>query len=229
MKKVILLIVLLSICLSITGCSGKERDNKKFEEVFEAYIQCIKDYVSNTEYDAADRIRYTLVYINEDDIPELAISEGNSHASGVRVYFYDFDRRETVDTGERYGENGGFDYYDRKSMIYDYYFGNGGFGNVCFCNISEYKATRSRWFTYYGDTSGKDHYWIDFEEVSKEEYEKAYQEDTLGFADADIVRVGREDMEGTYQNCNGENAVKSFFEIMDLSKKSRRFKEKSED
>lgn len=219
MKKILLAMALLCACLFMTECLGKEQDNKKLEEVFEAYIQCIKDYVNNAEFDVADRIKYTLVYINDDDIPELAISEGDAHASGVRVYFYDFDRKETVDTGERYGENGGFDYYDGKNMIYDYYFGNGGFGNVCFCSISEYKATRSRWFTYYCDTSGKKHYWIDFEEVSKDEYDKAYQEDAPEFVD-DIIRVERDDMKGDYQTCCGKNALTLFFNIMDSHEKS---------
>ncbi len=207
--------VLLLICLMSTGCSGNNLD-KKLEEAFEAYIQCIKDYVNNAEYNMADRIRYTLVYINEDNIPELAISEGDAHASGVRVYFYDFDLKKTVDTGERYGENGGFAYFERKNMIYDYYFGNGGFGNACFCKIDfDYIVTRSRWFTYHGDIDGNNYYWIDFEDASKDEYEKAYQEDAPVFENDEIVRVDREDMEGDYQTCCSENAIGLFYEIFE--------------
>ena len=143
MKKTLLSIIMLGIFLFLTGCTDKATD-EKLEEAFTAYIQCIKDYVNNAEYDVSDMIKYTLVYINDDSIPELAISEGDSHTTGVRVYFYDFDRKKTVDTGESYGENGGFDYYDRKNMIYDHYFGNGGYGNTCFCSIgTDYKVTRS--------------------------------------------------------------------------------------
>ncbi len=215
MKKTIMSLVMLSICFLMTACSSKEQE-KKLEEVFEAYIQCIKGYVNNAEYDVADRIRYTLVYINEDDIPDLAISEGNAHASGVRVYFYNFDQKETVDTGERYGENGGFDYYERKSLIYDYYYGNGGYSNICFCKINlDYKVTRSRWFIYYGGGYGGPQYAIDSEEVSEKEYEKAYKEDAPEFVDDDIIRVDRDGMKGDYQICCSENVINAFYDILE--------------
>ena len=217
-KNTLISIVLLCICLIMTGCSDKEQDNKKLEEAFQGYIQCIKDYVDTAEYDVKERIRYTLIYINDDDVPELAISEGESHAAGVRVFFYDFESKNVVDTGERYGENGGFYYYDRKNMIYDYYFGNGGYANVCFCKIgSDYKLTRSRWFVYYGGGNGDPRYWIDFEEVSPEEYDKAYREDVPEFVDDDIIRVDRENMKGNYQTCCSENAIRVFYEILERS------------
>lgn len=216
MKKTIYFFELICVCYFMIGCSEKELD-KKLEETFEAYIQCIKDYVSHAEYDASDSIRYTLVYINDDNIPELAISEGNSHAAGVRIYYYDFNQKKVIDTGDRYGENGGFSYYNRKSMIYDHYFGNGGYDNACFCYFgSDYKVTRGRWFTSYSDEKSL-HYWIDFEETSKEEYDKAYTEDAQKLADQDMISVVREDMMGNYQICCSKDAIIIFCQMLNES------------
>ena len=62
---------------------------------------------------------------------------------------------------------------------------------------ADFKVTRSKWFTYYSDTSGNEYYLVDFEEFSKEEYEKAYQEDAPDFVsehlikDSDIMAAGK--------------------------------------
>lgn len=61
-------------------------------------------YQRVSEYDISDKVRYTLTYVNDDDIPEFVLSEGDSHAVGVRVYFYDFDQKKVIDNGERYGK-----------------------------------------------------------------------------------------------------------------------------
>ena len=216
-KKNLIFIGLLLICLLSTGCSGDKQD-ERLEEAFEAYVQAIKDYVTDSENFVAEQIKYSLAYINDDDIPELILSTGISHAAGVRIYFYDFDQKKVVDTGERYGENGDFEsFYERKSTIFDWYFGNGGYGNFSFCEIgADYKlAKRSRFFTTYSDTDGNPHYYIDFKEVSEEEYEKIYKEEAPSFADQqEKLSIYREDMPGDYQTCCSEDAVKLFFKMV---------------
>ena len=212
--------MILLIGLLLTGCSGDNLD-KKLEEAFEGYIGYIKDFVTNSEYDIADRIKYTLAYIDNDEIPELVISTGEAHASGVRICFYDYENKRVADTGENFCQNGDFDsYYERKSCIFDYYFGNGGYFNVCFARIGsgpDYKVTRSRYFTECSelvDNNWKNHYYIDFEEVTKEEYDKAYFEDAPEFVKQDIVTITREDMQGNYQMCCNQYAKSLFYDIL---------------
>ena len=216
MIKKIIVLVCMVICISITACSSTGSD-KILEEVFKGYNACIKEYVESSEYDISDKVRYTLAYINDDDIPELVLSEGDSHASGVRVYFYDSDQKKVIDNGERYGNNGGFSYFEKKNLIYDYYFGNGGYGNVCFCSIgseTDFKVTRSKWFTSWVDEEGGSHYAIDFEEVDEEVYEKTYAAEAPEFVEDEIKILEREDMKGDYQTCMGENSIDFLYMVI---------------
>ena len=208
------MISVLLVCLLSTGCSEGRLDGR-LEEPFNAYIQAIKDYVGSSEYDVSGDIRYTLAYIDGDEIPELILSESSSHASGVRIYFYDFEQKKVVDLGDRFGELGGFSYYEKKSTIYDYYFGNGGYGNICFCKIGQdYRVSRSRYFTYYRDEKVTSHYYIDFAEVTQGEYDKAFAEDAPGFVEDKTITIEREDMVGDYRTCCSEDAVEFFFQIL---------------
>ena len=216
-KKLVVEIVLLA-SLMLVGCSGNKRD-KELREVFDAYVQGIKDYVQSSEYDVSGQIRYTLAYIDgDDDIPEMVLSEGSAHTSGVRIFFYDPVQKKAVDSGERYGELGGFSYYEKKSTIYDFVFGNGGYGNVSFCKITPNKVTRSPYFTYYCDADDVSHYYIDFTEVSQDDYDEKYAKYAPEFANEEPVTVERADMKGDYQACCSEDTVELFFEMMDSMK-----------
>ena len=217
MRKKATVFLALIMCALIVGCSDNDLD-KNIEEAFKGYVQYIKEFVDDSEFDISNQVRYTLAFIDDDDIPELVISTGQAHASGIKICFYDNDNKRVVDTGENFCQNGDFEsYYERKSCIYDYYFGNGGYFSVRFCRIGnapDYKVTQSRYFTEWSDSEWNSHYAIDFEEVSKEEYYKAYTEDAPEFVKQDTITIKREDMQGDYQDCCSEDAMELFFQML---------------
>lgn len=82
------------------------------------------------ETDAAGNelyIRYGLLYLNEDDTPELWWAENNSHADSVN--FCMFDGEKVVDLGS-YGEFGHARYMERKSFLISESAGFGAKGTI---------------------------------------------------------------------------------------------------
>ncbi|MDE5892582.1 MAG: hypothetical protein K2H45_06650 [Acetatifactor sp.] len=67
-------------------------------------------------------IRFELVFIDEDDIPELLIFLDDCHAAGVEVFTYTDD--SVVGLGE-FGSFGKMQYVEKGGMIFDHYMGQG--------------------------------------------------------------------------------------------------------
>lgn len=211
--------MILLVCTLLAGCSSKKdgvdvlidlTDIKEY--VFDAYVNAVKDYVNDAEEGTSDMIRFTLAYIDDDDIPELILSEGDYHAAGVRVFFYDTENKKAVDLGESFGEGGGFSYFYKKGVIYDYYFGR-GVGNISLVSIAkDHSLTRSKTFSQEMDTQ-----YIDYDECSLEEfekeYEKALQEALHGNGKEQETILERSDMTGTYDMLSGKDPANAFWEM----------------
>lgn len=217
MKQRIMSMFLLA-CLLIVGCAGN-KTSKRLDEAFEGYLQYIKEVDESWEGYTPSNIKYTLTYINEDDIPDLVISTGDAHVSTVRICFYDFENKKVVDTGENYCQNGDLEsFYFKKSCIYNYYFGNGGYMHVSFCRIGDapdYKVTKSRNFTVWLDEEWNNCYSVDNVKVSKEEYDRAYAEDAAELADEERVTIRRDDMPGDHLTYSEKDAMDLFYKMIE--------------
>lgn len=87
----------------------------------EAYAQFLTAYMSTKEY-GEDYSRFQLIYIDNDDIPEMAITGSGTHSANVSLYGY--DNGNIVYIGS-FGEFGGFKYSERGSIIRSNNFHNG--------------------------------------------------------------------------------------------------------
>lgn len=95
-------------------------------EALEAYEVFLEDYAK--DYDGEDfensrgfqGPKFTLIYLNDDEIPELVIVDDLRHASGANYYIY--EDGEVVFVGE-YGQYGGSSYAEKASMIFGEYDG----------------------------------------------------------------------------------------------------------
>ena len=198
--------------ISVLAASGSG-NSSKINDVYKAYEQALKDYSKSENADYPEGIKYTLVFVDGDDIPELAVSEGSAHASGVRLFFYDAEKKKATDLGESFGENGGFMYYERLSMIYDYYFGH-GIGGLRFSSIDKnHKVSKSDIFSQGYNWEDKFAYYVNNEECSKSDYDKAYKSASAGADESKLVTVEREDMKGTYADITGGKVTKILKEI----------------
>lgn len=150
-------------------------------ETMEAYEVFLEEYAK--DYDGEDfensrgfqGPKFTLVYLNDDEIPELVIADNLQHARGTDYYIY--EDGEVVLIGE-YGQYGQSSYAEKESMIFGEYDG---------ADVAHYWTYRIEgteeillqssdlyihWDTEY---EGPEYtYIVDNREVSEEEYRAAH-------------------------------------------------------
>ncbi len=92
----------------------------QFTDYKDAYSYYLRNYVSNGGMEPY----FYIDYIDDDNIPELFIIEGNGHASCVKLYTY--IHGEIVKMGD-FGEYGSIDYAPKESIFINTYSGMGMF------------------------------------------------------------------------------------------------------
>ncbi len=155
-----------------------QNDNQDISvaEVVTAYADYLKE--NNENFDTFGAVG--LIHLDDDEIPELAVSIGTSHASGI--CFYSYDGTNVVDLGS-YGSLGCACYEYRKGIMYGYYTGMGStFDHVAIENDgkieNEYRVviTNIEWADPSATEGGYRFAITDEEfnatEISQEEYEK---------------------------------------------------------
>lgn len=116
---------------NVESSSGEDTGQISVEEMEEwifqspyarAYYDYLQEYIASCTPAEKRLLRLSLVFIDEDDVPELLIFPDNSHAAGVEVYSYTRDR--VVELGE-FGSFGKMQYVERGGMIFDHFMGQG--------------------------------------------------------------------------------------------------------
>ena len=138
-------------------------------------------------------VGFRLVYIDDDDVPELLIMEDDSHGAGVRVCTY--YHNEVVEIGE-FGSMGNMFYAEKQGKIHD---GFTGFGEEFFNYyvLEGGKAEKIGEFHSYPDLNYDDYsvtlYEIDEEPASEKLYNEKLDEferdnyETIGYDNAVFV------------------------------------------
>ena len=92
-----------------TAFQQANQSNVSYEEVLKAY----QTYMRKKNTDKYNPIRYSLVYLDGDNIPELIYSTGNYHAEGVRICTYQNGKvySITANGGDVFGGYGSITYY----------------------------------------------------------------------------------------------------------------------
>ncbi len=94
-------------------------DEADVEKAIEAYAAFIEEKKGNAE---SSFLSYTLIHLDDDGMPELAVSYGDSHPDGVTFYHYDGEKvNEVVFAGSL-----GRAYYEKgKGLVFGWYTGMG--------------------------------------------------------------------------------------------------------
>ncbi|MBP3460181.1 MAG: hypothetical protein J6K58_13305 [Lachnospiraceae bacterium] len=145
-------------------------------DVLKAYKSFLDDYVKGWEDYAGEGEgpRFSLIYLDHDTIPELVIFDYQAHASCAKIYTY--ENGETVHIGE-YGEYGGAGYIEREGIIFSDYDSGGNIYTTIY-QIDGTKETKLQSFSQLWDFNSETEeetwtYFLDGEEVSKEQYDEA--------------------------------------------------------
>lgn len=87
--------------------------------VLEGYRAFLAEYVSNRTGDDSEEVPgCALIYLNDDDVPELIVMEGYAHTCGASVYT--FEEGEVIPIGE-YGQYGTMLYREKEGIVFDDY------------------------------------------------------------------------------------------------------------
>ena len=154
----------------------KRLENELFDECYNAYKNVL---LSLKREDST--YKFTFAYINDDNIPDIFVTDGSYYAAGVRIYIYQNGMANKVTwtlNGETYDEfgSGGQIEYAPKSNIIKYGSERAEFKGTRFTKITGSKAEEKIWFlierTYDPLTEEfvDSKYSISNKEVSKEEY-----------------------------------------------------------
>jgi len=142
-------------------------DMESLNDCLNAYAELLHNYVPR--YDDLNW-KFSLGYVDEDDIPELFISEGSAHFCGVDVYTY-YDN--TAKLINHFSESGCLEYAPKQNLIDSFYQGMGYITNHFYC-IKNGEGIPTISFDKY---DGKSPYWkIDDIDVNEEEYENRLAE-----------------------------------------------------
>lgn len=203
---VVILIVIASIALMPKKTEEYYLD--RYRELVNAEMQ---DLQENYSFGTFGNLRYALGYIDNDNIPELLLSDGNGHIDGVFIFSLK-GKKELVKTG-KYSSFGSVAYVPKKDRIISQYGSMGWYHQVfstfkspkveevlLSCNNLEekyYKSVKTiEEFKGY-DIPGKDMLngvFLDpkdnAKEISKEEYDKLYSKFAKG-----SVRVDYDEMD----------------------------------
>lgn len=87
-----------------------------------AYYGFLKEYAEDCTGPNAEKARFSLAYIDDNEVPELLLMEDDCHAAGVKVYTY---VQGVVKEIGGFGSFGRMQYVEREGMIFDHYMGQG--------------------------------------------------------------------------------------------------------
>lgn len=145
--------------------------DEKYREVLLAYAEYLQNYCENVQYSLTlSYLKFDLVYIDADDIPELAIIPLPAHPDGVHIFVY--NDGAVAETGE-FGSIGGFSYKPYENLIFSG-FSNMGEGFTSFYRIEGTESVELQTFHHWDDYFIEAGYEVDGVRVSEEEFNEAY-------------------------------------------------------
>ena len=141
-----------------------------WKKAYNKYLKDMYDEIAAEGYvDNFQDMSFTLAYIDDDNIPELLISEGSYTAAQVRVLTY--KNNKIKDLGS-YGSVGCLSYVEKGSVIYSSFFKQGRYSDSYYKMNSNGKF--EEFFSSFSNAASGDPllYKINNVEVSREEYNR---------------------------------------------------------
>lgn len=142
-------------------------------EYLTAYAEYLQQYhEENTSF--ANEMKFALLYVDGDEVPELAIIDSDAHVNGVHICVY--NEGEVTEVGE-YGSFGKFRYVERGNLICSSFMGQGELTYSYFCVIDTMSIELQSFHVMPNYSEDASRYWETYEvdgvEVSEAEYEEA--------------------------------------------------------
>ena len=141
----------------------EEKEKAEKAERAERALKYYKEAYAEFLYAKSDDLKFELVKLNEDDVPELLIFRGTSNADRVDIYTYYDDGVYGLGS---FGSNGIIGYMPSENIVGD----TSEYGKS-FYKIGEISAEKI--YEFYSDFVTNT-YAVNGVEVSKEDYDKAY-------------------------------------------------------
>ncbi len=118
---------------SAADMAGARKQNKSEDmqqaPYAQAYLEFLTEYAQNSKDGKGQGARFSLVFVDDNDIPELLLMEDDCHAKGVKVFTYYQD--QVVELGA-FGSSGLMQYVERAGLIFSHYMGYGESDNEFF-------------------------------------------------------------------------------------------------
>lgn len=118
---------------SAADMAGARKQNKSEDiqqaSYAQAYLEFLTEYAQNSKDGKGQGARFSLVFVDDNDIPELLLMEDDCHAEGVKVFTYYQD--QVVELGA-FGSSGLMQYVERAGLIFSHYMGHGESDNDFF-------------------------------------------------------------------------------------------------
>lgn len=99
-------------------------DHEKDEliEATDAYFSFLDNYeLSNPAFET---LKFEFIYLDDNNVPELAVCTGNAHCNAVEIYKYDYNSSKVISLGS-FGEYGIGVYYSRQNLAQRFFMGMG--------------------------------------------------------------------------------------------------------
>lgn len=161
MKKALLMVAVLLLCAScVRRMTAEERYTAAYANLLEQYVPGPRD--AEADPDAEPNPVFTLLYLDDDGIPELAVADGEEPWDPVRLFRFD-ERTGNAEAVGEYSMYGQMYYIPRTGYFLPMYFVAPGSGDVLLFRDGEVGAYES-W------SMEEDGLCVDGEKVSEEEF-----------------------------------------------------------
>ena len=155
--------------VSVSEETPRINEAPDIDTVVELYADYLKNiYESNV--DSMHYLRYDLVYVDDDDIPELVYMEDNYHAATVHMIMAYTDG--AFEIGE-FGENGSFSYVPSGGKILSFYMGMGSY-LYDFYSLEDRTLQEDKYFERAEIMDDSERFYIDGDEVDEDTYTAEY-------------------------------------------------------
>ena len=129
--------VYLIMFLAILLVFVETRINGKAQECKNAYEVFFEKRLYEGDFDYLDDVHYEYVYIDDDNIPELLLADGNFHVSRVALYYYNEEIKQ-VEFLASFSSFGQMRYIPKENKIISQY-GNHGYYHEVYSKIEDGK------------------------------------------------------------------------------------------
>lgn len=127
MKRLSCTLLILATLLGMTACNApKKNKNEGWQTAYRNYLteeyQRIKDAEETEDASDPSQTYFDLIYIDEDDVPELIVTENFSHAGTATLITWSDG---TLRAFQGLGSNGMIIYSKKKNQFVGHYYGSG--------------------------------------------------------------------------------------------------------